>query len=122
LRGIAVGGLGVGSGGLIRGLAIGGLGVGAPRIRGAVAGPVAGGKDVRGLVVAPAYFEVRPDGHMTGLSVSAFNRIRGEQRGLAIGIVNYAESLHGLQIGLLNWAENNPSGLKILPVANAHFD
>jgi hypothetical protein len=59
---------------------------------------------------------------MTGLSVSAFNRIRGEQRGLAIGIVNYAESLHGMQIGLLNWAENNPSGLKILPVANAHFD
>ncbi len=34
----------------------------------------------------------------------------------------YAANLHGVQIGLVNWADNNPSGLKILPIANAHFD
>jgi len=27
----------------------------------------------------------------------------------------------GLQIGLLNYAENNPGGLQILPLFNAHF-
>jgi hypothetical protein len=122
LRGLAIGGLGVGAGGTILGVAVGGLGVGAPRIRGAVAALAAGGQDVQGMVIAPGYFEILPDGQMTGVSVSAFNRIRGEQRGLAIGLVNYAAILHGVQIGLVNWADNNPSGLKILPIANAHFD
>ena len=121
LRGLSVAGLAVGAGGSIEGIAIAGL-VGAPRIRGAVAALAAGGRDVAGLVVAPAYFDLMPDGSMTGVSVSAFNRIRGEQRGLAIGIVNYTPSLHGLQIGLVNWAGNNPSGLKLLPIVNAHID
>ena len=121
LRGLSVAGLAVGAGGSIEGVAIAAL-VGAPRIRGAVAGLVAGGRDVAGLVVAPAYFDLMPEGSMTGVSLSAFNRIRGEQRGLAIGIVNYTPSLHGVQIGLVNWAGNNPSGLKLLPIVNAHLD
>jgi hypothetical protein len=57
-----------------------------------------------------------------GFGLSAFNRIRGEQRGLAIGILNYTPNLHGVQIGLVNWAGNNPSGLKLLPIVNAHLD
>ena len=122
LQGIAVGGLGIGFGGTIRGLAVAALGVAAARIRGAVAALAAGGQDVEGVVIAPAYFDAINDGQFTGFSVSAFNRIRGDQRGLVIGIVNYAARLHGVQIGLLNWADNNPSGLKILPIANAHFD
>jgi hypothetical protein len=87
-----------------------------------VAALAAGGQDVAGLVVAPAYFAVAAEGSMTGVSISAFNRIRGAQHGLAIGIVNYTPSLHGVQIGLVNWAGNNPSGLKILPIVNAHLD
>ena len=122
LRGLVVAGLGVGSGGSIQGVAIAGLGVAAPRIRGLVAGLAAGGQDVVGAVIAPAYFEVSPEGSITGVSISAFNRIRGEQHGLAIGIVNYTPNLHGVQIGLVNWAGNNPSGLKLLPVVNAHID
>jgi len=121
LRGLSLAGVAVGAGGSIEGVAIAAL-VGAPRIRGAVAGLAAGGRDVAGLVVAPAYFDVMPDGRMTGVSVSAFNRIRGEQLGLAIGILNYTSSLHGVQIGLVNWAGNNPSGLKLLPIVNAHLD
>ena len=43
-------------------------------------------------------------------------------RGLAIGIVNFAEELHGAQIGLMNIARNNPSGRQVLPVINWHRD
>ena len=46
----------------------------------------------------------------------------GVQRGLAIGIVNFAEELHGAQIGLINIARNNPSGRRVLPVINWHRD
>ena len=56
------------------------------------------------------------------MSVSAFNRIRGHQQGLAIGILNYARSLNGVQLGLLNYAGNNRPGLRWLPFVNAHFD
>ena len=122
IRGITVAGLGIGSGGGIDGLAIAGLGVGSPRIRGVVAALAAGGQDVTGFVVAPAYFYIPEDGTLRGVSVSAFNRILGEQYGLVIGIVNYTPSLHGVQLGLVNWAGNNPSGLKLLPIANAHID
>jgi hypothetical protein len=77
---------------------------------------------VRGLALAPAYFYIPEDGRLSGVSISAFNRILGEQRGFVIGIFNYARSLHGVQVGVLNWAGNNRSGLKLLPIANAHFD
>ena len=122
MRGVVVGGLGIGAGGSIEGLAVAGLGIGSPRIRGVVAALAAGGQDVAGAVIAPAFFDLMPDGKITGVSVSAFNRIRGDQRGLAIGIVNYARWLHGVQIGLVNIAGNNPSGLKVLPIVNAHLD
>jgi hypothetical protein len=96
--------------------------VGSPSIRGLVAGLGVGGEDVRGVVIAPGYFTISEDGRFTGVSISAFNRIRGQQNGLVIGIVNYTPDLHGVQLGLINWAGNNRSGLKLLPVMNAHFD
>jgi hypothetical protein len=46
--------------------------------------------------------------------------MKGSQRGLAIGIVNYAEELHGVQIGLINIARNNSSGTRVLPIVNVH--
>ena len=122
IGGLGIGGLGIGAGGSVRGLALGGLGVGAPRIEGLAAGLGVGGTDVRGVAIAPAYFVVPEGGRLTGVSISAFNRISGEQFGLCIGIANYASSLHGVQLGLLNWAGNNRSGLKLLPIVNAHFD
>ncbi len=87
-----------------------------------IAALAAGGEDVSGVAIAPAYFHVGKNGSLTGFSVSAVNRILGEQHGLAIGIVNYAAILHGVQIGVVNYAGNNPTGLKLLPVLNAHFD
>lgn len=122
VRGLLVGGLAAGGGGAIHGAAIAGLGAGAPTLRGLAAAALVGGKDIEGLVLAPAYFHLVEGGRFAGVSVSAFNRVLGEQRGVAIGIVNYAARLHGVQIGLVNWADNNPAGLKVLPVANAHFE
>ncbi len=120
-HGLLIAGVGLGVGGTLTGAAIAGLGVGAAGLDGFAAALVVGGERLRGVVVAPLWLEVTPEGHFTGFSVSAVNRIRGEPRGLVIGVVNYAEQLHGVQIGLLNWAGNN-STFKLLPLVNAHFD
>jgi hypothetical protein len=120
VTGIAVGGVGVGAGGELKGLAIGGVGVGAPRIRGVVlTGVGAGAEDARGFVLAPAYFEIEEGGVMEGVSVSAWNRIRGRQHGVAIGLLNVADELHGLQLGLINIARNKDS-FSVLPLVNYH--
>ncbi|MFO0585543.1 MAG: hypothetical protein U0229_24945 [Anaeromyxobacter sp.] len=121
VRGIGVALLGLGAGGGLDGIAVAGLGLGAPRIRGIAAALAVGGVDLTGIFLAPAYLHVEPQGRMTGVSVSAFNRILGEQRGVAIGLFNYAAHLEGVQLGLLNYAGNNPPGLRWLPVANAHL-
>ena len=113
-RGIVIGGVGMGVGGTMEGLAVGGIGVGAPRLRGVAIGGVG-----VGLVIAPAYFKVEELGTFRGVSVSAFNDIRGEQRGLAIGLLNIADELHGVQIGLINIARNKES-LGVLPFFNYH--
>ena len=56
-------------------------------------------------------------GSMRGLSVSAYNDIRGTQRGVTIGIYNRARILDGLQIGMLNYA-GNKSHARLLPLVN----
>lgn len=105
LEGIMLGGLGVGTGGSARGITIGGLGAGV-------------GGSARGLMLAPAVFRIENGGSLRGASASAVNLIRGEQRGLAIGIVNYAHRLHGVQLGVINIVRDNPSGRRVLPVVN----
>lgn len=120
LTGLAIGGIGVGSGGKLRGVAIGGLGAGAEDVRGlALAGFGAGARDVRGALVSLGWNRLE-HGTLRGVSISSFNQMKGAQRGLAIGIVNYAEELHGVQIGLLNIARNNSPGTRVLPLINAH--
>ena len=120
VTGITIGGVGVGAGGELKGLAIGGVGVGAPRITGvAIGGFGAGGEEVRGLVIAPAWFRVEETGYVRGVSVSAFNDVRGAQYGLCIGLLNIADELHGLQVGVLNIARNKDS-FSVLPILNWH--
>ena len=120
--GILVGGVAAGSGGELKGLAIGGVAVGAPVIRAIVlSGLTAGGEDVSGIVIAPAYFTVTENGYMNGVSVSAVNRIRGRQDGLAIGIINIARDLRGVQLGLLNYAGSNRRGMRLLPFVNVRM-
>lgn len=119
LTGVAIGGIGVGVGGELKGIGLGGIGVGAPEVTGFMAALAAGGADVRGVVIAPAYFRLAEHGSFEGLTVSAFNRIGGSQRGLAIGLLNIAEELHGVQVGLINIARNKDS-FQFLPLVNYH--
>ena len=55
------------------------------------------------------------------MSVSAYNRVRGVQTGISIGLLNYARELHGFQVGLINIARNNASPFRVLPLLNAHL-
>jgi hypothetical protein len=43
--------------------------------------------------------------------------MKGEQRGLTIGLINYTWELRGVQLGLINCADSN-RGLKCLPLVN----
>jgi hypothetical protein len=73
--------------------------------------------EARGLSVAGAYTDVD---RLAGVSVSGVHLLRVSM-GLTLGIVNWADELHGIQIGLLNRAANNRSPFRILPFLNAHF-
>jgi hypothetical protein len=106
--GLMIGGVGVGSGSRLKGLAIGGVGVGAPEVNGVVLTPIAaGGMNVKGIVVAGAYFKIAEKGRFDGGSLSAVNYVRGAQHGLTIGLWNYARELHGGQLGLINISDND---------------
>jgi hypothetical protein len=104
LTGITLAGFGAGAGNRIQGFTLALFGVGSPSIRGMATALAVGGHDIRGVMLAPAYFKIVDDGRMRGLSVSAFNHIKGEQFGLSLGLVNYAWDLHGWQVGLINIA------------------
>jgi hypothetical protein len=130
--GIFVNGFGMGAGGTLRYLTVNGFGVAAPAIHGAaLAGGVIGTPEAKGLMIAGAWLRVRDeDGGrgdrfrrsggalFHGVGVSAFNQVRGHQKGLTIGVVNYAWSLSGVQLGLINIVRDNPPGRKLLPVVN----
>ena len=152
IHGITAGGLAVVSSGRIRGLATGGLAVVAENgidgaaigglavvSQGAVTGAattlgrihadslrgVAFGAyrvtaaNAAGIVTSIAWNDLD---NVSGLSVAAYNRARGTQRGLAIGIFNNAETLHGIQLGILNRAANNRGIFRLLPLLNVHFE
>ncbi len=118
VTGLTIAGAGIGAGGTLKyaSLAIGGIG--ASRIEGVAAATAVGAEHVRGLVIAPGYFRIANGGEMRGVNLSAYNNVRGTQRGLAIGIFNYARTLDGLQVGLLNYARNKPRGTRLLPIVN----
>jgi len=123
LTGLSIAGLGLGAGESLKGIALAAGGIGAPSIKGINAALFIGGVETKGIQIAPAYFRIQgeEDASMTGVSVSAFNHIKGSQRGLAIGIFNYAYECKGVQIGLLNHIADNPRGLRWLPLINASF-
>lgn len=122
VSGITIAGIAAGSGGTMRGFALAGAAAGAPRVRGIVVSSVVGGHDVHAGVLAPLYFRLESEengdlGLFRGVSVSALNHVKGEQRGLTIGLFNYAWELRGVQVGVINCAESN-RGLKCLPLVN----
>lgn len=52
---------------------------------------------------------------------AAFNHVKGTQKGVTIGIFNWARKQQGVQIGIMNYVKENPRGLRMLPVFNTRF-
>jgi hypothetical protein len=122
VAGLTLAGLGAGAGEQLTGLTVCGLGAGAPAIKGiTVAGFGLGAKNITGVSLALGTIQIVENGTYRGLAVSAFNYFKGTQKGVALGIVNYAFRLKGLQIGLVNIVRDNPQGRKVLPIVNFNF-
>jgi len=125
MAGLQFSGIGLGAGEELWGLSLAGVAAGSPKVTGiTIAGVAVGGVEVRGIAMAVGCVRIVDDkmqGSLTGVAVSSCNWIKGEQRGLSIGILNYATKLNGIQLGLINIAKNNPKGAKVLPFVNAHF-
>lgn len=126
VSGITIAGIAAGAGGTLRGFTLAGAAAGAPRVRGLVLSSIAGGHDVHAGILAPLYFRLQSEndgdlGVFRGVSVSALNHVKGEQRGLTIGLINHSWELRGWQIGLINHAASNPPALKWLPIFNKDF-
>lgn len=136
VKGLTFGGLGVGAGEELKGIAISLLAAGSPKVSALVIAPVSGGQEMRGFFISPAYMkvgytrkttnesgEVSEDieGTFKGISFSAFNHIKGDQKGVAVGVVNHTHSIKGFQVGLINIVKDNPKGLRVLPIFNTRF-
>jgi len=121
ITGVAVSGVALGAGGRMRGVFAAGVGMASPSMTGLMAGAAIGSERYTGIALSPAYFRITDPGQLRGASVSAFNHIKGTQRGLTIGIFNYARVLRGVQLGVLNYAGNNPLWLRLLPGLNVNL-
>jgi hypothetical protein len=85
----------------------------------AIGGVHVEGGGIRGLAVSPIRIRTW---ELRGVSIAGYNRIKGDQFGLAIGLYNYAKRLRGVQLGLINNARNNRGLLRVLPLVNVHLD
>jgi len=137
VKGITIAGLGVGAGKELNGLAISALAAGSPKIKAIVIAPVVGGESVHGIIIAPFHLLVGPfkkfknssgdsihhEHNVTfkGASVSLFNKVNGQQKGIMLGVVNYTKKIRGVQFGLINIVKENPKGLRVLPLFNMRF-
>ena len=74
---------------------------------------------VQGFNVSLGWCDVED---LTGVSIACYNKIKGVQNGVTIGLFNSATELNGVQIGLINIAKNNSGIFKVLPFINIHFD
>lgn len=120
IRGLGAAGLAVVSGGRLTGLGVAGLAVvGGGGIEGvAIGGVHVEGPWITGLAVSPIRTRTW---NLHGVSIAGYNRIKGDQFGLSIGLYNYARRLHGVQLGLINNARNNHGLLRVLPFVNVHL-
>jgi hypothetical protein len=122
VNGIGLAAIGVGAGDRFNGIGIAGVGVAAGEAFSglALAGASVVSRRVTGLALAGGYTRVN-DGALRGISVAAYNDIRAPQRGLTIGVYNYARELHGVQLGIVNVARNNPVWARFLPGMNLNL-
>lgn len=119
VSGVTAGAIGVGAGKHMRGLHVGGVGVTASQFSGVAVGSVVASRRAAGWIIAPLYFGNKD--RFSGVSMSLFNHVRGEQRGITIGLLNVARTLHGIQFGAMNYAGNNPLLLRVLPLINLNL-
>jgi hypothetical protein len=122
VAGLTVAGLGIVSGGgRIEGIALTpGVVESSDGARGILVGGYrVKGPRIEGLSLNPVMLKARD---FTGVALGAHNEVMGTQRGLTIGIYNFARRLQGVQLGVLNYAGNNPPALRLLPLVNMHFD
>jgi hypothetical protein len=119
IEGLLVAGLGAGAGERVKGIAVAGLGVGTPAIEGLVVTPIVRTVNARGGVVAISFkaHDKDAEANVEGFFVAPVNDIRGMQRGISIGVVNYARALKGIQIGVVNIVTDG-RGPRIMPVIN----
>jgi hypothetical protein len=73
---------------------------------------------VQGVAIPVAWLRAE---QLDGASISIYNKVVGSQRGLTIGLLNYASELHGVQLGVINIAGNNRGFGHVLPVVNLHL-
>ena len=83
-----------------------------------VAGLRADASSVEGVTIAGL---VNRSHDFDGVGISGLNSVSGMQRGLQVGVVNYAEDLCGVQVGLLNYVPSNPWYLRWMPLVNFRF-
>lgn len=134
-KGLTIGGIGIGAGNSVKGIAIAGVAIGSRNLKALAIAPVVGGRNNKGIFLS-AHFQTgerkgrnrdnneqieESEPSLKGISLSAVNRIYGEQKGVTIGVFNYATKQRGLQIGLLNYVKDNPRGLRLLPIFNTRF-
>lgn len=142
IQGITIAGIGMGAGEQIQGIAIAGVGMGSETIKALAITPVIGAVSITGFIVAPFYMQTGysskhrrigdsksgdstitelTEGVFKGLSVSAYNNIKGDQVGVTLGVVNRTHRIRGVQFGLINIVKENPRGLRVLPIFNTRF-
>lgn len=83
-----------------------------------VAGLRADASYIEGLAVAGL---INRSHDFDGVGISAHNSVSGMQRGLQVGVFNYANDLCGMQVGLLNYVPSNPWYLRWMPLVNVRF-
>jgi hypothetical protein len=109
----------LGVGGTMRGIAIGGIGVGASELIGFAAGGIAvGAHNARAVVLTAGLLRIENDGSFRGVSINATgSMIKGTQHGLVIGLINYTRRLDGMQVGLINIIDEAKAH-RVLPFVN----
>ena len=133
LNGVNVAGVGTGVGRDASGLVVTGVGYSVRRdftgISAALVGGATGGR-LTGLHVAGVGIHARETRAITvtvggtrgeimrGATVGAYNRFDESMTGLAIGLVNITDELHGVQLGLLNIVRDRDGWNRMLPILN----
>lgn len=120
ISGVTLSGIAIGAKSAINGLTFGGLVMGTDGNINGLAASTAYMQSkgiIRGLTLTAGYLNAST---FKGLAIAGYTR-SNQLNGLSIAIINKTKELRGIQMGLLNIANNNPKGLRVLPIFNIHL-